>query len=1175
MAEALLDALRSRLRRFDAGNVDDVMVPEAAGEARELVHSLSMAWKPAEAFQLAGWLLWYRCMVAPDGPDPDELTLATKLLVHYRHSGGRVPSAIEELYADSDGDLDTALERLPRYHYERGLSQFTCFERTGNRQCLVEATRSMRAAREAFPTSGAERYERLFNLGTVSWHLHLETGDLDAAADAVASLREAALADTGAIDAPRVLAVLASALVSLHRATGDPALAAEAVTAGRQAVARTPHDHPLYAQRASDTAELCFQEWRRTRADPALLGEAVELYRSALRNLADHVPAAGRGDLAFRFAYALRAHLSAAGGTLDPADLREAADAYRTAADLLPPDDPWLPLCLSNLANTLIDLHQLSRSPEGAAAAVDAARAAVDATPRDDPRLAHRQAVLSQALGAQSGHQGSHGALDEAIELQRTAARADTDPGLRAKIHYNLGSELAERYARTLDPAVLEEAITMRRLGLAEVPVDDPEQRAVHLAGLGMLLQTSYELTGSAQSADESLGLLREAVETAPPHHPERAMLLTELAAAVRPRLRQDGEPGSLDEAIALHREAVHHTAAEDPRRGSRLAQLADLLLQRYDDRAAREDLDAAIATVHHALDHRGGAGGDDPVVLEAAARVKFRHYQRTGSTDSLRDAVGSGRRLARMEIAYPNVRVRGAITWAAAAWEAGRPAEAAEAGAFAVESLAAAGRHELTEPHRMRLLTRHPSVASDAAAYALRNADPEGALRLLEHGRGILLGDALENGGALADHDEVHELQRRHPEVWERFLAWNLRQWVHRFAARMDSAEPHMVVPYEMRHAVAREGGDVLGEIRTLPGFHDFLRPLPVRRLLHAARRGPVVVVNVSSVGSDALLLTADKLMTVPLSGLTPESVAGQVVALQEAIVTAHAGGRPSEASEAVHGVLSWLWDHVTGPVLDALGPAAAGRPRMWWCPTGLLAFLPLHAAGHHRRGTGDTVLDRVVSSYTPLVHALLRHSGPGRPVPEELLVVAMPRTPGHPDLPAAAQEEHLLRTLFPKTRGLSGEAATKKAVLNALKSAPWVHLACHAQAAGGGSPLGAHLLLHDGELVLRDVSDLRLHGAELAFLAACDTARGSMPLADESLHVAAAFQLAGYRQVIATMWPTPDRAAAALTVRTYDILRTRGDGPAHAVREATIWARQRRPEEPWLWAAHCHFGP
>ncbi|MYX40196.1 hypothetical protein GTW59_03695, partial [Streptomyces sp. SID89] len=60
--------------------------------------------------------------------------------------------------------------------------------------------------------------------------------------------------------------------------------------------------------------------------------------------------------------------------------------------------------------------------------------------------------------------------------------------------------------------------------------------------------------------------------------------------------------------------------------------------------------------------------------------------------------------------------------------------------------------------------------------------------------------------------------------------------------------------------------------------------------------------------------------------------------------------------------------------PVLERLGlldaPAGEEWPRLWWSPGGALAALPLHAAGHHdgRR----SVLDRVVSSYTPTVRAL-----------------------------------------------------------------------------------------------------------------------------------------------------------------------------------------------------------
>ena len=57
-----------------------------------------------------------------------------------------------------------------------------------------------------------------------------------------------------------------------------------------------------------------------------------------------------------------------------------------------------------------------------------------------------------------------------------------------------------------------------------------------------------------------------------------------------------------------------------------------------------------------------------------------------------------------------------------------------------------------------------------------------------------------------------------------------------------------------------------------------------------------------------------------------------------------------------AILDVLDWLWDVIAEPVLTALGHTSAPEtgspwPRVWWCPTGPLTVLPIHAAGHHPR--------------------------------------------------------------------------------------------------------------------------------------------------------------------------------------------------------------------------------
>ena len=105
---------------------------------------------------------------------------------------------------------------------------------------------------------------------------------------------------------------------------------------------------------------------------------------------------------------------------------------------------------------------------------------------------------------------------------------------------------------------------------------------------------------------------------------------------------------------------------------------------------------------------------------------------------------------------------------------------------------------------------------------------------------------------------------------------------------------------------------------------------------------------------------------------------------------------------------------------------------------------------------------------------------------------------------------------------------------MLAALATCGWVHFACHA-VSDPLQPSESRLLLHDRALAVRDIARLRLPDAELAFHAACSTARGSEQLADEAIHIASAFQLAGYRNVVGTLWPALDATAARLAEGFY----------------------------------------
>jgi len=134
-------------------------------------------------------------------------------------------------------------------------------------------------------------------------------------------------------------------------------------------------------------------------------------------------------------------------------------------------------------------------------------------------------------------------------------------------------------------------------------------------------------------------------------------------------------------------------------------------------------------------------------------------------------------------------------------------------------------------------------------------------------------------------------------------------------------------------------------------------------------------------------------------------------------------------------------------------------------------------------------------------------------------------------------------------------------------------VHVACHAHN-DPISPSKSHLLLHDRVMSVAEVSRLRLEHAELAYLSACSTARGSAGLADEAIHIVSAFQLAGYRHVVGALWLVQDATAAGVAEGFYSGLAD-GMSQADALHAVIRDLRDEQPLAPSQWAAYVHAGP
>ena len=260
----------------------------------------------------------------------------------------------------------------------------------------------------------------------------------------------------------------------------------------------------------------------------------------------------------------------------------------------------------------------------------------------------------------------------------------------------------------------------------------------------------------------------------------------------------------------------------------------------------------------------------------------------------------------------------------------------------------------------------------------------------------------------------------------------------------------------------------------------------------------------------------------------------------------------------------------------------STSGVHRIWWCPTGPLSFLPIHAAGIYP--SGPKLSDMVISSYTPTLTALSNNSRAQTAEKHQLLTIALP-TESRPQLPGTGREVECVAKHaenFHVLRLLESEA-TKDRVSEAMESSSWAHFACHGTQESTNPTESCLWLANQSKLTLSDIINLRLENAELSFLSACETATGDKELEEEAVHLAARMLLAGYRGVIATMWTIHDAFAVEIADETYRRLfkeynadSTRAAEALHFAIKKVLEDREAKGKKVSLfhWVPFIHIG-
>ncbi|KAH7013791.1 TPR domain-containing protein [Ilyonectria destructans] len=753
-------------------------------------------------------------------------------------------------------------------------------------------------------------------------------------------------------------------------------------------------------------------------------------------------------------------------------------------------------------------------------------------TPDDQPDRSRRLGRLGHGFETRGNRTGAMSDLEMAIQRYQESLDLTTDDHPeRAHQLGGLGDGYRNRYLTGGAMADLETSIQLYQNALDLTP-HNHQDRAFRVQSLGTGYQERYRRTDEMSDLEAATQQFQDALDLIPNNHPHRAYCLYSLGGAYLDLYRIARTMDDLETAIEHLQEALNLTPDDDRDRARQLKNLGDAHREKYHMTRETTHLEMAIQLSREALDLTPDDHPERAQRLQSLGIQYQDKYEASEATSDFEMAIQQYEQALAHSSSPASERLPPGQELMGLYAEAELWLNAYQASNTTMSLIPLLANRSLENSDKQYFLSEVSNMASDATAIALMAGKTAyDAIQFLELGRGVIIGSLNETRG------DMSMLQEKHPLLAEAFI---------QLRGRLDSPRSLMQPHANQFHDAGQKLDTTIQTIRELPGFDRFLLPPSEDELTAIASEGPIVLVNVSYYRCDALIIEKGGLRTLPLSSLTRREVEARAMSI----------------NKADKELLEWLWKTIGNPILSALGftkpPTEGNWPRIWWIPTGPLCTFPIHAAGYHSNNSTETVLDRVISSYSSSVRVLIssRQNRSKMRVHDSQRAILV----GMHELRYAPQEIDKIEDLCNSMHlHAIRPRPYRNDVLCALNDCKIFHFAGHGHS-NQSDPSESSLLLSDRSLTVASLFELKLQiqGPYLAYLSACGTGQTIREeLVDEGLHLVGACQLAGFQNVIGTLWEVNDSSCVDVAVRTYEWIKSQdmrdesvSEGLHHAIR-------------------------
>lgn len=1053
---------------------------------------------------------------------------------------------------------------------------------------LEGAISALQQAKDCSPNNSLILADMLGKLG--SWlNLHYEyTKDAEELEQAVQMGRIAVkLVSRNHASRPTLLGNLSNSLVSRYYLTRNIEDLNDSVSIAREAVVSTPKGHDDEGGLIDCLGHKLEALYKQT-ANEIYLKDAIRLSRKAVKSKwRNHSHLAGKLDSLATKLHWQHDH------TGELRFIKEAIKLSKRAVLKTGGDHPDQAIYLTNLAHHFEGLYNQIGEVALLEKAIKLTRLASSFVPKTHLQYAIILGCLGSKLEQWYEQTGDTRCLEEAIKITDFATKSTPTGSLdQAARLCDLSNQLELRYERTGVLNDLECSIAIARRAIGFTPRGHSEL-AGRLNNLAVKLHSQYERTELRTTLDEVISTAKCAVKVTSGSRQDTAMYLNTIGTALHDLYRRTRQRVHLNEAIQAERESVDSMPRGHMLRVTYQHNLGLSLETLYYETADEKHLQEAIYLVNMAVeltppDHLFRASRLNNLWLLLETRYE-RQKQGKDREATLRIALEAWNSLASRPFDRIRAGSRGLGLLAANLdFDKG-----IKLGIKVLEYLPLVHTRTLSREDQQFVVSTFAGVASKLAACLLKKDRIPEALKYLEHGRTIIINQLL------GDRSNMLELQKSHPELAARYKLLvneiNFGPGRHKDGTRRHFSS--------RRREAAAELDACLTEIQSIDDYKSFFQEQSIVEMQQTAVDGFIIVVNITEFASDAIIISKSTIARVELPNMSAKEVTNRFDRKWTAPTFKSQLKKNVKFLEA----LEWLWEAGVKCILDhtspARGRATVDLPRVWWIGTGLSFSLPFHAAGKHSKGSVENVCSRVVSSYTPSIRALAfaRQKVMQTRVPHkangQLLMVTMPTTPPGTDheqkasrLPKTMEErDKILRTIGPYLDAIVLEHCSVEQVSEAMKHCSIAHFACHGKS-DHLNPSNSALILQrsvgpdkvveQDPLTVQRVSGLTLERAQIAYLSACSTAANEAHrLADEVIHIASGFQVAGFPHVIGCLWEAADSECVDLAKDFYSFVLQRNqsiitEDVSLALHKAVLKLRESHLKMPLMWGQYVHYG-